>query len=93
MTAGANTTVRVAVGGNAAYGIVDTNSAQTPAGSKTLNIGGLVSFALNIGSFAPVASPTGPTTIKTWDGVTQSTGIKTYFGVDLANVKTINGAS
>lgn len=35
----------------------------------------------------------GPTTVKTWDGVTQSTQIKQYMGVDLANVKTVDGAS
>ena len=35
----------------------------------------------------------GPTTVKTFDGVTQSTGIKTYFGVAVASVKTVNGAS
>lgn len=33
----------------------------------------------------------GPTNVKTWDGVTQSTGIKTYQGVAVANVKTWNG--
>jgi hypothetical protein len=37
--------------------------------------------------------PVGPTTVKTWDGVTQSTGIKTYLGVALASVKSVNGAS
>lgn len=39
------------------------------------------------------AAAAGPTTVKTWDGVTQSTGIKTYFGVTLANVKSVNGAT
>jgi hypothetical protein len=35
----------------------------------------------------------GPTTVKTWDGVTQSTGIKTYLTASLATTKTVNGAS
>ncbi len=35
----------------------------------------------------------GPANVKTWDGVTQSTGIKTYFGVALASVKSVNGVS
>lgn len=34
---------------------------------------------------------TGPTNVKTWDGVTQSTGIKTYEDVALASVKSVNG--
>lgn len=37
------------------------------------------------------AGAVGPTNVKTWDGVTQSTGIKTYEGVALANVKSVNG--
>jgi hypothetical protein len=39
---------------------------------------------------APVA---GPTTVKTWDGVTQSTGIKTYSGASLATTKSVIGAT
>jgi hypothetical protein len=35
----------------------------------------------------------GPTNVKTWDAVTQSTGIKTYKGVALASVKTVDGLS
>jgi hypothetical protein len=55
VVAGANTTIRVTAGGNGAYAIVDTNGAQTPPGSKIVNISGTVSFALNIGAFAPVS--------------------------------------
>jgi hypothetical protein len=59
----------------------------------------------NGNTLTPVASPafvadipatcvaSGPTNVKTWDGITQSTGVKQYFGVDLANVKTVNGVS
>ncbi len=39
---------------------------------------------------APAAGPTG---VKTWDGVTQSTGIKTYMGVALASTKSVIGVT
>ncbi len=39
------------------------------------------------------AAPSGPTNVKTWDGVTQSTGIKTYKGVALASVKSVDGVT
>ncbi len=45
-----------------------------------------------IASFAP-STAVGPTNVKTWDGITQSTGIKTYIGVALASVKTVLGIS
>lgn len=73
----------------------DSGAAVTPAGTYTATINTNNStdqWSGIIASLAPVAAA-GPTTVKTWDGVTQSTGIKTYFGVDLANVKTVNGAS
>lgn len=38
-----------------------------------------------------IASAAGPANVKTWDGVTQSTGIKTYLGLALASVKTVIG--
>ncbi len=38
----------------------------------------------------PVAAA-GPANVKTWDGITQSSGIKTYNGVALASVKTWDG--
>ena len=41
-------------------------------------------------SIAPVAAA-GPANVKTWDGLAQSTGVKTYFGNTLANTKTVNG--
>ncbi len=33
----------------------------------------------------------GPTNVKTFDGVTQSTGVKTYLGVAVASVKSVDG--
>lgn len=53
------------------------------------NGGGVEFFMDNIG---PVGSP-GPASVKTFDGVTQSTGIKTYLEVALASVKTVDGIS
>lgn len=47
-------------------------------------------------SFLLSVSPTaasGPANVKTWDGVTQSTGIKTYNGVALASTKTVIGVA
>lgn len=41
-------------------------------------------------SLAPVAA-VGPANVKTFDGVTQSTGIKTYMGVTVANTKSVDG--
>lgn len=40
----------------------------------------------------PFVAP-GPTNVKTWDAVTQSTGIKTYEGVVLASTKTVIGVA
>lgn len=74
----------------------DSNGSVGAAGSKTVSVtytltpsAGYPMFAVSI---AP-APDAGPATVKTWDGVTQATGIKTYLGVDLANVKTVNGLS
>ncbi len=40
-----------------------------------------------------LAPASGPTNVKTWTGITQSTGIKTYIGTALASVKTVIGLS
>lgn len=68
-----------------------TTAGQGSAGATTCavtNVGGtptLVALAV-----APVAAA-GPANVKTWDAVTQSTGIKTYIGVALASVKSVIG--
>ncbi len=49
-------------------------------------------IAVVAASFAPFTA-VGPTTVKTWNGITQSTGIKTYQGVALASVKSVNGVT
>lgn len=86
-TAGANTTIRTI---NARF-MMDSNSDQA-AGSRSMNydIGSSGSANMTIASFAPFAV-SGPTNVKTFDGVTQSTGIKTYGGVALASVKSFDG--
>lgn len=38
-------------------------------------------------------SGAGPTGVKTWNGVTQSTSVKTYLGVALASVKSVIGVT
>jgi hypothetical protein len=68
--------------------------AHATSGSKTL---GYSSASSNVKDYtaaevlAQVA--VGPTTVKTWNGITQATQIKTYQGVALANVKSVNGAT
>lgn len=51
-----------------------------------------VRSAWTIASIAPFVTA-GPTNVKTWDGVTQSTGIKTYLDLALASVKSVNGVT
>lgn len=72
--------------------LADNTGLSTGSQSMTYNESPAEGFAAGMVSFAPAVAA-GPTTVKTWDGITQSTGIKTYFGVDLANVKTVDGAS
>lgn len=94
ISAGANTTFR---GGTSHVAdLADTNAAQTPAGSYSLNMsvtGVPVPISWIALSISPTLPSTGPANVKTWDGVTQSTGIKTYYGVALASVKSVNGVT
>lgn len=57
-----------------------------------------ITFSVNGGNFGYAVQamvlqlPTaGPANVKTFDGVTQSTGIKTYFGLALASTKSVDG--
>lgn len=73
--------------------LYDTNGPITPAGATSVGgswTGGN-SALIVAGSIKPAAA--GPTGVKTWDGITQSTGIKTYFGVAVASVKSVNGVT
>lgn len=89
-TAGANTVKRAS---QSFITYFEADAPTSPAGAKTLNFsisgggarGGMAGFAM------PPAVASGPANVKTWDGVTQSTGIKTYQGVTLASVKSVNG--
>lgn len=73
--------------------IGDTNAAVS-AGSNSASFAfSSVAWAgFQAVSFAPVAA-SGPANVKTWDGVTQSTGIKTYMGVALASTKSVMGVT
>lgn len=71
----------------------DSNSAQTPAGSHSLNWTSIAATGDFIGVALKPVAPTGPANVKTKDGVTQSTGIKTYEGVALASVKSVEGVT
>lgn len=68
---------------------------KTPAGSFSMTFSNDTSIidASVMASFAPFVTPTGPTNVKTWDAVTQSTGVKTYEGVALASTKTVIGVA
>lgn len=72
----------------------DSNAAITPAGSYNMTVtwGSTQNGGYVMGSMSPTGA-SGPTTVKTWDGVTQSTGVKTYMDVAIASVKTVNGAT
>lgn len=91
IAAGASTTQRNKITANI---LVDSNG-TVGTGSQSLQITRSTSGVIGGGviSLAEAVAPSGPTTVKTWDGVTQSTGIKTYLDVALASVKTVNGAS
>ncbi len=91
MAAGTGTTFRNGslAGGYAMFdsnGTVGTGSQslQFNTGATNGNKAGVIA------SFKPVA-PAGPANVKTFDGVTQSTGIQTYLGVAIASVKSVDG--
>jgi len=74
---------------------VTTNAATGPrsatgsTGNGTISADASGITAARLATFKTFVA--GPTTVKTWDGVTQSTGIKTYMGVALASVKSVDG--
>lgn len=57
---------------------------------NTLTASGSPVFATDTPSVCSVVGPAG---VKTWNGVTQSTGIKTYLGVALASTKSVIGVT
>lgn len=87
---------RVHVTEGVSFGISTTSStgATTTAGANgdgyTKNTsGGSFLQAIEIKPAVAV----GPANVKTWDGVAQSTGTKTYVGVTVANTKTVDGVN
>ncbi len=92
LVAGAQTFVRKIPTGNAYIALLDSNG-TVGTGSQALTAtsnSGL--WNMNVLSVAPVAAA-GPANVKTKDGVTQSTGIKTYEGLALASVKSVEGVT
>lgn len=71
----------------------DSNGA-VGTGSQTITwtFSGATQWNWYVASIAPFAA-VGPTNVKTWDGITQSTGIKIYEGVALASVKSVEGVT
>lgn len=70
--------------------ILDSNgTVGTGAQSLSVNQNSSIAYVFLIQSISPLIS--GPTNVKTWDGITQSTGIKTYNSVLTASVKTVDG--
>lgn len=68
-----------------------SNGAVATAGSTTLTVNQSNGwYGYVIVGFAP-STIVGPTSVKTWDGVTQSTGVNTYLGTALASVKSVDG--
>lgn len=89
ITAGANTTQRSAASSS---GYFDTNSAQTPAGSKTMNVaftGSTAAWKFSAAAIAPVGAA-GPANVKSWDGLATAS-VKTINGLAIASVKTVDG--
>lgn len=89
-TGGTATTIRQIMAGTS-DAIVDSGGAKTPAGSYSLIVNtnnGSQAIGIVAATFSPAVASSN---VKTFDGVTQSTGIKTYFGVALASVKSVNG--
>lgn len=58
--------------------------------ANTLTPSGSPVFAVDGPSVCTVVGPAG---VKTWNGVTQSTSVKTYLGVALASVKSVIGVT
>lgn len=89
-------------GGNGGSGVViiafledgSTGVSTSSTGGTITSSGGYQIHTFNSsGTFTCVLVAAGPTNVKTWDGVTQSTGVKTYIGNALASTKSVNGVT
>lgn len=56
-------------------------------------VGGFNLVGTSLDSSEENVTASGPAGVKTWDAITQSTGISTYFGTALASTKTVIGVS
>lgn len=79
--------------GGAPMAMGDSNATVSSAGYTQQLTFTNSNYAAVIVAITPFVTPSGPANVKTWDGVTQSTGVKTYMGVTLANTKTWDGIS
>lgn len=91
---GTNQTERTFVATAGGYMIDMSTQTTTTAGSYTAgwsmtNPGTMDMVSLEVKELAA----SGPANVKTFDGVTQSTGIKTYLGNTVANTKSVNGVT
>ncbi len=73
----------------------DWKAAGSAAASETTttNAGGNVIYDHTVWAIKYQAPASGPANVKTKDGITQSTGIKTYMGVVVASVKSVEGVT
>ncbi len=88
-----NATVRSENNGNGGIHLFDSNAPKTPAGALTQTATFSSSSSMWKQFTIQPSVAAGPTTVKTWDGVTQATGVKTYLGASLASTKSVIGAS
>lgn len=85
---GTNTTLRRDDPTATVVSVLDSNGVSSPTALNATSTSG--AWVGSVLAVAPV-SAAGPANVKTWDGLTQSTGVKTYFGLALASVKTVMG--
>lgn len=74
----------------AAEWTLDNTLNDNSGNGNTLTNNNTTTFSAGIPGTCAIVGPTG---VKTFDGVTQSTGMKTYVGVALASTKTVIGIS
>jgi hypothetical protein len=87
VVAGTGTTERGSTG--SPDGFFGDSNGTVGTGSQSMSVTmTLDNYGFIIMSIAPAAS--GPAGVKEFDGVTQSTGIKEYFGIAVASVKAVN---
>lgn len=89
-TASTGVTARTGDGTQGVLGDSNGTITQGAPYSMSYTIASALRQLMIVGSLNPVPA-VGPALVKTFDGVTQSTGIKTYMGVTTATTKSVNG--